>query len=152
MIRCDPAVSRIFWGDKGSDSSNDSVAKSILVADVIAVRTGLEIDPELSPGGTGEADDTASVSDAGSMAGSTALGMQRRPSRRASLFRRGSSKYNLDQGEVLYGTETLRRNCKPAEMALSLSLILKDRTFDIQFLNEEDFNLFLSNIKAITNL
>ena len=50
------------------------------------------------------------------------------------------------EGKSLVGTPILRRTCKPADMELSFSLFLKNRTFDIQCFSREHFDILFPNL------
>jgi hypothetical protein len=65
--------------------------------------------------------------------------------RRKSMLPFGRS--GDSQSTIVYGTAILRRNCKPEDMSLCFSLILSERTFDIQCLNTADFDFLFYNLK-----
>jgi hypothetical protein len=51
----------------------------------------------------------------------------------------------------LTGTAVLRRNCTPENLKLSFSLILTTRTFDIQCMNDSEYNFLFGNFSAYCN-
>lgn len=53
---------------------------------------------------------------------------------------------------VLYGTPTLRRSCKEEDMKMCISLILEDRTFDIQCLQQRDMDTLRINLNELIHI
>ena len=102
MLRCNEAVTRIYWSDpkdtqQGQLPSDD---KSLHLREVLTVRKGTEPDP-------------------------TAKGKT--------------------------GTAVLRKHCTKETIELSFSLINPSRTFDIQCMNETEFNFLYGNFAAYCN-
>lgn len=148
-MRCDHAVSRLYWNkpseksggilgrrrsatnltetaDLGEDLPHES--KSISLADVIRVRKGTDVDTEVADGNVVES--------------SSSNSMMRRMSK-------ASSPTGPANGKPLLGTATLRRSCKPQELELCFSLILPNRSFDIQCFNQSDYNLLFNNLERM---
>ena len=103
MLHCTPDARLLYWGERNSD-------KSIFLDEVTELRLGTDIDPATPP-------HLIPVSAGGS---SVAADRAKRG------IPRSNSLKALKTG-ILYGTETLRRNCKPEDLALSFSLILPTR-------------------------
>lgn len=127
LLRCDTGMLRLYWGEvpdtKALKSTIADVAqdlpsenKSIELLEAIEVRRATEED----------SDDVSTVAGTAVTSGPGT----------ASAAAAGK-----------YGTKILRRNkLKPEELSLSFSIILKDRSFDIQCLNEADFRFLYINI------
>lgn len=115
LLRCNRQATELFI-------QADDHRKTLKLVDVESIRLGTEIDPVTSPDAIRSMNETSS--DAG-----------KRPSvmRRASMSLRG-----LNDSTVYYGTPTLRRTCKFDDMRFCVSLIMPDRTFDIQCKTMED--------------
>jgi hypothetical protein len=109
LLQCNSGMTRLYWQPELYSSSTTGLApdlpeesKSISIKDILAIRTGTDIDP-----------DTDNPSP--SPGGSSALG---------SFMRRSSG--------IKLGTATLRRrNLSRPELELCLSLILPDRSVNI---------------------
>lgn len=115
LLRCNRQATELFI-------QADDHRKTLKLTDVESIRLGTEIDPVTSPDAIRSMNETSS--DAG-----------KRPSvmRRASMSLRG-----LNDSTIYYGTPTLRRTCKFDDMRFCVSLIMPDRTFDIQCKTMED--------------
>jgi hypothetical protein len=115
LLRCNRQATELFI-------QADDHRKTLKLTEVESIRLGTEIDPVTSPDAIRSMNETSS--DAG-----------KRPSvmRRASMSLRG-----LNDSTIYYGTPTLRRTCKFDDMRFCVSLIMPDRTFDIQCKTMED--------------
>lgn len=110
-LHCAPDGSLLYWGDKSS-------YKSVFLDEVQAIRLGLDIDP-LTPAHLIPAPAPSSGTGAGTGAAAP-------PVPPAGPNPKSKHK-SLAKSAILYGTETLRRNCKYEELALCFSLILPTR-------------------------
>lgn len=104
-LHCAPDGSLLYWGDKSS-------YKSVFLDEVQAIRLGLDIDP-LTPAHLIPAPAPATGNSS-----SAAPPVPPNPK---------SKHKSLAKSAILYGTETLRRNCKYEDLALCFSLILPTR-------------------------
>lgn len=97
LLRCNPAVTRIYWSRDLHSNELPDDSKSIGLRDIIELRRGSDPDPDHAG---------------------------------------------------LYGTPTLRRHPpKPSELDLCLSLVLRNRTVDLQCHTNDDFMSLFSNIQ-----
>lgn len=119
LLRCNRSATELFI-------QADDHRKTLKLADVESIRLGTEIDPITSPEALRSVNNDTS-SDAGKKSNVM---------RRASLSFRG-----IGDSTVYYGTATLRRTCKIDDLKLCLSLIMPDRTFDIQCKTIQDLEM-----------
>jgi hypothetical protein len=115
LLRCNRQATELFI-------QADDHRKTLKLSEVETIRLGTEVDPITSP------EALKSVNDA-----SSDVGKRPKVIRRASLSFRG-----INDSTVYYGTAILRRTCKSDDMKLCLSLIMPERTFDIQCKSLED--------------
>ena len=99
VLRCNDAVTRIYWSDpkKTQEGTLPTEDKSLRLREVLDVRRGIDPDPNAN-------------------------------------------------GKV--GTAVIRKHCTKETLSLSFSLILSSRTFDIQCMNETEFNFLYGNFSA----
>jgi hypothetical protein len=109
----------LYWGDKSSH-------KSVFLDEVQAIRLGLDIDPATPAHLIPPPRDGGGASSSNSRPVSTAAGALPPPVPTNNSNSKTKNK-TLAKNGILYGTETLRRNCKYDELALCFSLILPTR-------------------------
>lgn len=115
MLHCSPDATLLYWGDKSN-------YKSIFLDQVQSIRWGLEVDPAtpphlVPPSATAHRGVNGMIHEV--------LDGLLHPAAHAAHA--AQSKQAAKTG-VLYGTETLRRNCKHDDLALCFSLILPSRS------------------------
>lgn len=113
ILHCAPDGSLLYWGDKSS-------YKSVFLDEVQAIRLGLDIDP-LTPAHLIPAPAPVPGASGANGAGNSSSAAPPVPPNPKSKHK------SLAKSAILYGTETLRRNCKYEELALCFSLILPTR-------------------------
>lgn len=154
-LQCDFQVTKLFC-------RSNSVYKDVNISHIQSIRRGTDIDPASpvhpdftkpapSPGINNRSMySSPPTSPTGDslirMKSGVFFSAQSNPSMGPGLKRKKSL---LEQGAILYGTLNLRRNCKPEDMPMCLSLILPDRTFDIQFTNKKDLEEFHKHMSVL---
>jgi hypothetical protein len=157
ILTCDPNVTVLFWLAENEDKDVESVreAKSISLSDVVEIREGIDIDPETSSGaltaaaanGNISADKLMELVKAKEELKNTDTPTKKTAGGKQNLF---ESIFGAKEKDgILLGTSTLRKNCKPEDFKLSFSLILSDRTFDIQCLQKADYDTLFINLREI---
>jgi hypothetical protein len=158
ILTCDPNVTVLFWLAENEENDVDSVleAKSFNLSDVIEIREGTDIDPETSSTALTAAAANGIISPDKLME----LVKAKEELKNASdtpTKKTAGGKQNLfesifgskEKEGILLGTSTLRKNCKAEDFKLCFSLILPDRTFDIQFLQKADYDTLFINLREI---
>eukprot|EP01039_Chlorochromonas_danica_P003720 gene3720-4069_t len=151
VLKCDPEVSRLYWVSEKEAEDPLEDNKHIEINQIRSIRVGTDIDPATSEEALKQAAANGTISERKllkTVQQKEKLGPKTSPKNKG-LF---SSFFSTKEEGILYGTAALRRTCKPEHMALCISFILPDRTFDIQCLNQKDFNLLLINLREITKL
>lgn len=146
LIRSNSGVTRLYWGDvpegSGSDPASQdlpSESKSFVITEAIEIRRGTDEDnDDGSVSGSVSRQETSTTDEEYNNSKTT-------KNRRNSFFSLGGGGKPSDI--IKYGTKTLRKNkLSFEEMRVSFSIILKDRSFDIQCLNEKDFTFLYNNL------
>ena len=112
ILHCAPDGSLLYWGDKSN-------YKSVFLDEVQSIRLGLDIDP-LTP-----AHLIPAPLPPPPPANATGVHASAPPAPPAQT--KSKPIKSLAKNPILYGTETLRRNCKYEDLALCFSLILPTR-------------------------
>lgn len=113
-LQCDEDVTRLFWA-AASDST-----KAVYLAEVLEMRTALEVDTDASSPAAVAAHSAAAKNGVQPAAAPAPL------IKRKSSMRMKSAA--IDEDALLFGTATIRRHLKPDQAARSLSLIMPDRS------------------------
>lgn len=158
VLKCDPDLTILYWQSPADAAKEEKQRKStknvvpnvskfeqkddkfVRMDAIQSIRMGTEIDPSAPQAAEAqEAMDAIEDVDAGPPE-------QKMPSkRRSTLFGKKSG-----ANAVQFGTATLRRNCsEDDELSLCFSLIMSERTFDVQCLNKEDFDFLFYNLKEL---
>jgi hypothetical protein len=127
-LRCNRQATELFI-------QADDHRKTVKLSEVESIRLGTEVDIEKSS--NKPVRDDASDS-----------GVVKKP----SMLKRASMSFRMQESGILYGTATLRRTCKTEDMKLCISLIMPDRTFDIQCKSEEDLNLLYTTLSQVCSV
>lgn len=151
ILKCDPQVTRLYWlsEKEAQDPLDDS--KFIEVSKIQEIRVGTDIDPATPEEALQQAAADGSLSTNKLMKIAQlkeSLGMVKPAAKPKGMF--GGLFGGGARDEILYGTAALRRTCKPEHLPLCISLIMPDRTLDMQCLNQKDFNLLLINLREMT--
>lgn len=120
LLRCNRQATELFI-------QADDHRKTLKLVEVESIRLGTDVDPITTAEALRGLQDNVSEA--------SAKGKRMTLSRRASYTLRGKP-----DNSVYFGTATLRRTCKAEDMRFCLSLIMADRTFDIQCRSLEDLN------------
>lgn len=123
ILTCDPSVSILFWLPEESNSTSSKKAKFIKTKDIKGIRLGTDIDPTTSLTALERAKrdgryEKEKVKDA--------IGLKTKMhtnSDQEGFF----SKLFGHHDSILFGTHVLRKNCKPEDLPLCISLILDKR-------------------------
>lgn len=132
ILKCDALVTTLLWFPD-NQQDNFSESKGLRISDIQSVRLGTDIDPETSE-------------EALKAAGLSSPGKEPVSKGKKSVF---GSLFSGDKNKIMYGTSVLRKSCSPEEMSLCLSLILPDRTFDMQCLSRKDFDFLSVYLKEL---
>lgn len=148
----------MFWlPEKSQFTEGDAVVdtKSINIDDVLELREGTDIDPETSPSALTAAAANGSIKPeklleiARAKEELRSTDRKSHPSQSSNLFE--SIFGTKEKDGILLGTANLRRHCKAEDYKLSFSLILPDRTFDVQCLSRQDYDTLVINLRELTN-
>ena len=171
LLKCDHEVTKIFFdhtdagtgtGNRSSTSpSSEQSNKVIDCRRIEAVRLGTEVDPGLQYFQSHETISSKSV--ASQLSTEDSSGDNTPPSAVLSPPYQGHKKtagvlsfFSFSKPppkEVLYGTAILRRNVKSSnKMAMCLSFILENRTFDIQCLKSDDVEFLTLHLRKLHQL
>ena len=128
VLRCDSSVKRIYWDDVSTHNTNSNNGSE---------STNLDLPPEAKSILLAEAIEVRSGAQED---GDGVIGV-------ATAQNVGNNN-NSNENNIKYGTKILRRDKLSVEdMHRSFSIILPDRTFDIQCLTSTDFHFLFNNIK-----
>lgn len=111
--------------------------KTVTLSDVESIRLGTDVDPVTSAEALRALQEDTS-------------GEASNKGKRMTLIRRASYTLRGKADDSLYfGTATLRRTCKTDDMRFCLSLIMADRTFDIQCHSVEDLKTLHTSLLEV---